>query len=190
MALPRLVVVNRMDRERASLERTLTSIRGTLTGRSCPIQLPIGEEKSFRGVVDLVAEKAYVYQTDGSGKFTESAIPPDMADAAQAAREALIEMVAEADESLMEKFFEAGTLTQDQLVAGLRSATRAGTLFPLLCTSVPAEHRRAAAARRHPRLCAFSAARKTVKDTGRRVAPRSSGRRLPIPLPAASRCFA
>ncbi|HTL02384.1 MAG TPA: elongation factor G [Vicinamibacterales bacterium] len=135
LGLPRLVVVNRMDRERASLERTLASIRATLNRAVVPIQLPIGEEKSFRGVVDLVAEKAYIYQTDGSGKFTESAVPPDMADAAQAAREALIEMVAEADESLMEKFFEAGTLTQDQLVAGLRAATKAGTLFPLLCTS-------------------------------------------------------
>jgi elongation factor G len=135
LGLPRVVVVNRIDRERASLERTLASVRATLSRTVIPVQLPIGEEKQFRGVVDLVAQKAYVYQTDGSGKFEESAIPGDMAGAAQAAREALIEMVAEADESLMEKFFEAGTLTQEQLVSGLRSATIAGKLFPLFCTS-------------------------------------------------------
>jgi elongation factor G len=135
LALPRFVVVNRMDRERASLERTLASIHSTLSRTVVPVQLPIGEEKSFRGVVDLIAQKAYIYQTDGSGKFTESAIPTELEGQAQAAREALIEMVAEADESLMEKFFEAGTLSQEQLVAGLRSAAGAGKLFPLFCAS-------------------------------------------------------
>jgi elongation factor G len=135
LKLPRLVVVNRLDRERASLERTLQSIHGTLSRTVIPVQLPIGEERSIRGVVDLVSQKAYLYQPDGSGKMTEAAIPGDMADAAATAREALIEMVAEADESLMEKFFEAGTLTQEQLVAGLRSATATAKVFPLLCTS-------------------------------------------------------
>jgi len=134
-ALPRLVVVNRIDRERASLERTLKSIHAALSRTVIPIQLPIGEEKSFKGVVDLVALKAYVFLPDGSGKFSEAPIPPDMSADTTAAREALIEMVAEADEGLMEKFFEAGTLTQDQLVAGLRSATASGRVFPLLCTS-------------------------------------------------------
>jgi elongation factor G len=133
--LPRLVVVNRLDRERASLERSLQSIHGVLSRTVIPIQLPLGEEKALRGVIDLVAQKAYVYQTDGSGKFTESAIPPEMAGPAATARDALIEMVAEADESLMEKFFEAGTLTQEQLIAGLRTATSAAKVFPLLCTS-------------------------------------------------------
>jgi len=135
LGLPRLVVVNRLDRERANVERALRSIHMTLSRTVIPIQLPIGEEKSFRGIVDLVGQKAYIYQTDGSGKFNESAIPAEMADAVTAAREALIEMVAEADESLMEKFFEAGTLTQDQLVAGLRNATASGKVFPLLCSS-------------------------------------------------------
>ena len=135
IGLPRLVVVNRIDRERASLERTLASIRTVLSRTVVPIQLPIGEEKAFRGVVDLVAQKAYTYQTDGSGKFAESSIPADMEAEVATAREALIEMVAEADEALMEKFFEAGTLTQEQLVSGLKSATAGGKVFPLLCTS-------------------------------------------------------
>jgi elongation factor G len=134
-ALPRLIVVNRLDRERASLERTLDSLRLTLTRTIVPIQLPIGAEKDFTGVVDLVAMKAYINEGDGSATVTEGPVPADMADAANAARDSLIEMVAEADESLMEKFFEAGTLTQDELVKGLAAATRAAKIFPLVCTS-------------------------------------------------------
>src|SRR5947208_13215655 len=80
--LPRLVVVNRIDRERASLERTLKSVQDVLSRTIIPIQLPLGEERSLRGVIDLVAQKAYVYQQDGSGKFTEAAIPAEMAGAA------------------------------------------------------------------------------------------------------------
>jgi elongation factor G len=138
LKLPRLVVVNRLDRDRASLSRTLDSLREACSRTCIPIQLPIGEEKSFRGIVDLVAMRAYTFQTDGSGKFTEGDVPADLAGAATTAREALIEMVAEADEALMETFFEAGTLTQEQLVAGLRAATLAGRVFPVLCTSATA----------------------------------------------------
>ena len=76
-----------------------------------------------------------MFQADESGKFTEGAVPADMAAAVDAAREALIEMVAEADEKLMEKFFEAGTLTDEELLSGLRGATMAGKIFPLVCTS-------------------------------------------------------
>jgi elongation factor G len=133
--LPRIVVLSRLDRERASLERSLESLHQACGRAIIPIQLPIGEEKDFSGVVDLVAMKAYTFAGDGSGKVSEGAVPADMSDAVNRAREALIEMVAEADESLMEKFFEAGTLTQDELVAGLRSATQSGKVFPLVCTS-------------------------------------------------------
>jgi elongation factor G len=135
IALPRIVVVNRLDRERASLERTLKSLRDTCNRTVIPIQLPIGEERSFKGVVDLISKKAYLFQTDESGKFSETAVPADMTAAVDAAREALIEMVAEADESLMEKFFEAGTLSDSELIAGLKSATGAAKIFPLVCTS-------------------------------------------------------
>ncbi len=135
LALPRLVVINRLDRDRSSLDRTLESVREVCGRAVIPIQLPIGEEKNFSGVVDLVALKAYTFAADGSGKMTEGAVPAALTDAANAAREALIEMVAEADESLMEKFFEAGTLTQEELVKGLATATRAAKIFPLVCTS-------------------------------------------------------
>ena len=134
-ALPRLIVVNRLDRDRASLERTLDSVRQTLGRTIIPIQLPIGDAKALTGIVDLVTMKAYTFAGDGSGKMSEGAVPPAMAEAATAARDALIEMVAEGDESLMEHFFDAGTLTQEELLRGLATATRAGKIFPLLCAS-------------------------------------------------------
>ncbi len=133
--LPRIICVNRLDRERASLERTLENLRERLGRTVVPIQLPIGEEKRFSGVVDLVAMKAFTFAADGSSRMTEGPVPADMEAAATSAREALVEMVAEADEHLMETFFEAGTLTQPELEAGLKSATAAGKVFPLTCTS-------------------------------------------------------
>jgi len=135
LELPRFVVLNRFDRERASLSRSLESLHSVFGRTVIPIQYPLGEEKAFRGVVDLLSMKAFMFEPDGSGKLTQGEIPADAADGANAAREALVEMVAEADDSLMEKFFEAGSLTQEELVAGLRGAVIARKVFPLLCTS-------------------------------------------------------
>jgi len=131
--LPRLVVLSRLDRDRASLERTLDSLRESCGREVVPVQLPLGEEKDFSGVIDLVRMKAIRSNSDGT--TTEGDVPPGYADAAARAREELIEMVAEADEQLMEAFFAEGTLTQEQLTEGLRSATLSGKLYPLLCTS-------------------------------------------------------
>jgi len=133
--VPRIVAVNRLERERASLERTLESLHRDCAREIIPIQLPLGEERGFTGVVDLVRMKALTFATDGSGKMTEGDVPTALADRAAKAREELIEMVAEADEQLMEKFFSEGTLTQDDLAQGLRTATQAGKIFPLVCTS-------------------------------------------------------
>jgi elongation factor G len=130
--LPRIVVMNRLDRERASLERALASLHESFGRSAIPIQLPIGEEKDFRGVVDLLSMKAITF---GGGKPQESEIPAGLADQANAAREALIEMVAEADDTLMEKFFEAGTLTQEELIGGLKRGVLARRVFPVLCVS-------------------------------------------------------
>src|SRR6185369_2508890 len=116
-------------------ERTLQSLRDTCSRTVIPVQLPIGEERAFKGVVDLVTRKAFVYKGDESGAFKEEAVPSDMTAAVEHARESLIEMVAESDEKLMEHFFEAGTLTDEELVAGLRSATIGAKLFPLVCVS-------------------------------------------------------
>ncbi len=135
LGLPRLVVLNRMDRERASLERSLQSLRDSCSRTVIPVQLPIGDEKAFRGVVDLISRKAYLFDAGEAGTCTEAAVPAELAPAVDTAREQLIEMVAEVDEQLMEKFFEAGTLTDQELVGGLHAATAAGKLFPLVCTS-------------------------------------------------------
>jgi elongation factor G len=135
LQLPRIVVLNRLDRERASLDRSLESLRSVFGRAVIPIQLPIGEEKRFTGVVDLVSMKAWTYPADGSGKPTEGAVPAGMETAAGSARDALIEMVAEADDALMEKFFDAGTLTQEELLSGLKRGISAGRIFPVLCTS-------------------------------------------------------
>jgi len=136
LQLPRLIVLNRMDRDRASLERSLESLRGVFGRTVIPIQLPIGEEKAFRGVVDLVSMRAWTF--DAAGKATEGEVPGDMEAQASAARDALIEMVAEADDALMEKFFDAGTLTQEELHSGLARAIGAARVFPVLCTSASA----------------------------------------------------
>ena len=133
--LPCLVVLNRLDRERASLSRSLESLQEAFGRAVVPIQLPIGEEKAFHGVIDLVAMKAITFSDDGGGTPTMGDVPAELTEAANTAREALIEQVAEADDDLMEKFFEAGTLTQAELEEGLRTATAARQLFPLLCTS-------------------------------------------------------
>src|SRR4051812_41494238 len=137
LMLPRLVVLNRVDRERASLDRSLESLRSVFGRTIVPIQLPIGEEKHFKGVIDLVAMKAYTF---ADGKPSEGAVPGDMTGAAQSAREALIEMVAEADDALMEKFFDAGTLTQDELVAGVKGGGASRRILPLVLTSATADN--------------------------------------------------
>ena len=137
LELPRLIALNRVDRERASLERSLDSLRSVFGRTVIPVQLPIGQEKNFRGVVDLVAMKAWTFAGE-AGTPSETGVPDDLQEQAQAAREALIEMVAEADDALMEKFFDAGTLTQDELVSGLQRGIAAARIFPLFCVSAAA----------------------------------------------------
>jgi elongation factor G len=134
----RLIVLNKMDRERASFERSLESVQTTF-GRMClPIQIPIGQEKDFSGVVDLVRMKAITWPHDGSGKATEGPIPDALAADAQAARERLVDGVAENDDKLMEKYLEAGTLTDDELLAGLTSAVKRRAITPVLCAAASA----------------------------------------------------
>ncbi len=135
--LPCIVVLNRLDRERASLPRSLESLHESLGRTVVPIHLPIGDERDFRGVVDLIAMQALTFDPD-SRTASAGDVPPELADEANAAREALIEQVAEADDTLMEQFFESGTLTQEQLEAGLKTAAAGRHLFPLVCTSATA----------------------------------------------------
>ena len=133
--LARLIVVNRMDRDNASFERALEGIQRSFGRSAVPIAIPVGEGKAFKGVVDLVAEKAHLYADDASGKFQTGEIPAAQQETAKAWREKLVEMVAESNEELMEEFFEKGTLSQEQLAKGLRTAVGAGRVFPVLPAS-------------------------------------------------------
>jgi elongation factor G len=132
---PRAFLINWMDRELASFERTLDSLQKVFGRGVIPVQLPIGQEKSFRGVVDLIAMKALVYTPDGDGKAKIEEIPADLAEEAKAAHEALVEMVAEGDDELMQEFFDKGTLPVEDLKKGLREAVLAKRIFPVLLSS-------------------------------------------------------
>ncbi len=132
---PRAFVLNWMDRELASFERALDSVQHVFGRGAVPIQLPIGQEKSFRGVVDLVSMKAFVYIPDGDGKAKIEEIPAELAEEAKAAHEALVEMVAEGDDALMQEFFDEGTLPVEDLKKGLREAVFAKRIFPVLLSS-------------------------------------------------------
>jgi elongation factor G len=133
--LPRALVVNQLDRDRASFERALESLRNAYGRAVIPVQLPIGEERGFRGLVDLVRMKAYLYDPDGSGKGKEAEIPADLQDAATKAHEALVEMVAEGNDKLMEEFFDKGTIPVEDLVPGLKLAVGERRIYPVVVSA-------------------------------------------------------
>ena len=133
--LPRLVVINKMDRERASFTRTLDALQNKFGKNVVPIQLPIGEEKDFSGVIDLVSMKAWKYATDGSGKYERIDIPADMKSEADDWRAQLIEKVAEGDDGLMERFFDQGGLSQEELLDGLKREVSHHQIFPVVLDS-------------------------------------------------------
>jgi len=132
---PRLIVVSRMDRERADATRVLESVEKAFGRNVIPIELPIGAEKSLSGVIDLVRMKAYTYEMGGNGKGKETEIPANLKDQALEAHERLVELVAEGDDKLMEKFFEAGTLAEEDLVPALHNAIREDKIFPVIFSS-------------------------------------------------------
>jgi elongation factor G len=132
---PRAFLLNWMDRELASFDRGLASIEQVFGRGVVPVQLPLGAEKSFRGVIDLVAMKALVYTPDGDGKAKVEEIPAELAEQARTAHEKLVEMVAEGDDALMQEFFDEGTLPVPDLIKGLREAVLAKRMFPVLLSS-------------------------------------------------------
>jgi len=133
--LPRAVIINKLDRERADFGRALESVQEFFGRSAVPIHIPIGKERDFKGVVDLIRMKAYTYTPDGDGKGKESAIPADLADAAQKAHEALVEMVAEGNDALMEEFFAEGTLPAEHIIEGLKQGIKELRIFPVLASS-------------------------------------------------------
>jgi len=133
--MPRVIVASRMDRERADAERVLESLSNAFGRSVIPLELPIGREKNLSGVVDLVRMKAYTYELGGNGKGKEGEIPANMKEAAQAAHEKLVEMIAEGDDALMEEFFDKGTIPEEHLTPALHNAIREDKIFPVLFAS-------------------------------------------------------
>src|SRR5204863_2929904 len=115
--------------------RVLESLTNAFGRSVIPLELPIGSEKNLSGVVDLVAMKAYTYELGGNGKGKETEIPANMKDEAQAAHEKLVELIAEGNDSLMEEFFDKGTIPEEHLVPALHDAIREDRIFPVLFAS-------------------------------------------------------
>ncbi len=132
---PRAFVLNWMDRELASFDRALESLQRVFGRGVVPVELPIGSEKGFRGVVDLIAMKALLYTPDGDGKAKIEEIPAALVGDAKTAHEALVELVAEGDDALMQEFFDEGTLPVNDLKKGLREAVLAKRIFPVMLSS-------------------------------------------------------
>ena len=131
--LPRLIFVNKMDKENASFENSLASIEETLETRAVPIQLPIGEEAAFSGVVDFVQMGAFL-APDGNKRVAKTDVPDALAAPAEEAREALVEVAAESDDALIEKFFE-GELSDEEIQDGLKTGIFENQFVPVLCGS-------------------------------------------------------
>ncbi len=127
--------INLMDRDRASFPRTLEALQKKCGREVTPVQVPIGEEADFKGVVDLISGKAFTWESDESGTPTEIDIPGDLADEVASAREALMEMVAEQDEDLMDAYLEAGELDIETFIGGLKKAVASRSLFPVFAVS-------------------------------------------------------
>ncbi len=137
MDLPRLFVINRMDREHASFGHTVEALRQAFGRTVTPIEFPVGEGNAFRGVVDLVTSKAYTFKDDESGVFTDFVMPKDLEEATARFRQELVEVVAETDEDLMAEFFDKGTLSPEVLAQGLKKACHKGLIFPAIpCSSI------------------------------------------------------
>jgi elongation factor G len=133
--MPHTFFINRLDRERADFERSVEGIHEMFGRTAFPIQLPIGSEKSFNGIVDLLRMKAYTYTPGGDGKGQECPIPAGMAEAVKAGHDQLVEIIAEGKDELMEEFFNEGTLPEEHMIAGLAEAIENDKLFPILCGS-------------------------------------------------------
>jgi elongation factor G len=125
--IPKIMVINKMDRENANFQKALKSVQDEIDARLIPMQLPLGEKADFKGVIDLVTMKAY----EGDGKKVVD-IPADLQAEAEEARTQLVEAAAEGEDSLLEKYFENGDLTSEEIVQGLRKAMRNSNIIPVL----------------------------------------------------------
>lgn len=130
-SLPCMIHINKMDRERADFEKTLDEIKKSLPFNPVVIHLPIGAEDSFKGLVDLVSGKAYLFDDTNKGTMKEIEVPEELKDNVSIYRESLMENVAESDDELIEKFLEEGELTEEEIRTGLKLSVASGSLTPV-----------------------------------------------------------
>jgi elongation factor G len=135
LGIPRLVVITKMDKERADFAATMSDLTSSLSDKITPVTLPIGKEASFEGIVDLFKMKALLFPADGSGKCREEDIPAALKDEAKAAREKVVDVVAASDDALTEKYLDSGDLGDEELVEGFRKAILQGLFVPAMCVS-------------------------------------------------------
>ncbi|BDA66860.1 translation elongation factor G [Rivularia sp. IAM M-261] len=133
--VPRIVFINKMDRTGANFYRVYEQVRDRLRANAIPIQLPIGAESEFLGLVDLVKMRAYIYTNDKGTDIKEEDIPAEMQELAESYRTKLVEAVSETSDELMAKYFEGEELTEEEITTALRKGTVAGTIIPMLCGS-------------------------------------------------------
>ena len=131
--LPRAILINKLDRERASFERTLEQLVQSFGTQVAPLELPLGEEHDFEGVADLLGRKAYRYGT--GPKAEEGEWPADISGKADPFREKLMEAVAESDDALIEKYLEEGELSEDEVVRGVKRGFAEARIAPVLCAA-------------------------------------------------------
>ncbi|NEP89134.1 MAG: elongation factor G [Okeania sp. SIO2C2] len=133
--VPRMAFVNKMDRTGANFFKVYEQIRGRLRANAVPVQIPIGSENEFRGIVDLVGMKAFIYTNDLGTDIQKTEIPAEVEELAQEYRLKLVESVAETDDALTEKYLEGEEFTEEEIRKALRQATIKGTVVPMLCGS-------------------------------------------------------
>jgi elongation factor G len=131
--IPRLIFINKMDRENADFAQSLESARAAFGKAVAPIQFPIGREKSFRGIVDLLSETAQTFHENKDGGFESGPIPDELQDECRVFRQQLVEAIAEQDEELMMRYLEDDAITTEELVAGLEQCVEAGSVIPVFC---------------------------------------------------------
>lgn len=132
---PKIVFIGKMDRERADFAKAVDAVQNVF-GKSCvPLQIPIGAAESFKGVVDILSGKAYVYGADDSGKFDIKEMPSELTEMADRYKEAIVEHVAESNDELLEKYLEAGELSPEEIQGALRASVISGKLIPIACGS-------------------------------------------------------
>jgi elongation factor G len=134
---PRMIFISKMDRERADFFKTIEDIQNNF-GKTCvPLQIPIGAAENFKGVVDILNNKAYLYTKGDSGQFEVQEVPDELKERLEQYKEELVERVAESNDELLEKYLEEGSLTSEELLSGLRDAVVSRKLVPVTCGSGP-----------------------------------------------------